>query len=111
LKLFISEGAGVRKSTRGNEAIGGQGVQYVWRPEAIAHAAVFGCILAILLRNGFRPFRHRGSGEADMLVSPRCVVKAWVCSIIVFGFAVFPNRILLSLDTVQKLDDRDTSRK
>jgi hypothetical protein len=94
LKLLVSKGAWVCKGTRGNEAVGGQGVEHVWRAEAVAYATVFGGLFAIFLRNSFCPFWHRGSSEADVLVSPCCVVEAWVCGRVVFVFSVFPNRIL-----------------
>jgi hypothetical protein len=95
LKLLIRKGAWMCKGTCGNEAFGGQGVEYVWRAEAVAYANIFGGLFAVCLGNGFCPFWHCGSCEAGVLVSPCCVVEARVCGLVIAIFSVFPNRILL----------------
>jgi len=94
LKLLVRKGAWVCEGTCGNEAFGGQGVEYVWRTEAVAHATVLSGLFAVCLGNGFCPFWHCGSGEAGVLVSPSCVVEARVCGLVIAVFPVFPNRIL-----------------
>lgn len=98
LELFVRKGARMRKSTGGNEAVRCQAIEHVRRAEAVAHAAVFGGLLAIFLGNCLCPFWHRCSREADVLVSPSCVVEARVRGLVVFVLSVLPNWILLSLD-------------
>jgi hypothetical protein len=46
-----------------------------------------------------------------VLVSPRCVVEAWVRGLVVSVLAVLPNWILLSLDTYPGTGDHITSLK
>jgi len=94
LKLLVSKSAWVCKGAYGNEAFGGQGVERVWCAEAVAYATVFGGLFAVSVGNSFRPFWHRGSGEAGVLVSPRCVIEARVCGRVIFVFSVFPYRIV-----------------
>jgi len=102
-KLLVSKGAGVCKGTRRNKAVNSQRIEHVWGAEAVADTTVFGLFLAVLLSNRFCPFWHCGSGEADVLVSPRCLVKPWVCGLVVFVFSVLPNRILPLLDVSQEI--------
>jgi hypothetical protein len=92
LELLVGQGARVRKRARGYEAVRGQRVEHVGRTEAVADAAVFGRVLAVLLGDGFGPLWDRCSGEADVLVSPCRVVEAGIRGLVVFS--VFPNRVL-----------------
>jgi hypothetical protein len=94
LKLLVSKGTWVCKGPCGNEAFGSQGVEYVWRAEAVAYAAVIGGFFAVRLGNGLCPFWHCGFGEGGVLVSPCCMVETRICGLVIFVFSVLPNRIL-----------------